>query len=65
MSYVLRVEDLLAKMVNIARKPKTGKLIVGPQGQLSPKALNLKHSLGIKATGMYTRSQVKKVFRTK
>jgi hypothetical protein len=67
MSHILAVLEnvLLKKTADIAKKPKTGKLIVGPQGQLHPKAMNLRHSLKINPTRMFTKSQVNKVFITK
>jgi hypothetical protein len=67
MSHVLKIleSDLLKKTLNIIKKPKTGKLIVGPQGQLHPKQLNLRRNLGVNPSGMFTKSQVNKVFRTR
>jgi hypothetical protein len=68
MSYVLKVllqDDLAVKLNQVAKKPKTGKLMVGPKGQLSPPSMNLRKSLGVNPTGMFTKSQVNKVFRTK
>jgi hypothetical protein len=66
MSHVLKIEaSLLAKTLRIVRKPKLGKLIVGPEGELSPQAMNLRKNLNIKTTGMFTTAQAQKVFRTK
>jgi hypothetical protein len=70
MSKVIQVinileDDLNKRLLNIMKKPKTAKLLVGPHGQLNPKQMNLEYNLGINPTGMFTKSQVHKVFRTK